>query len=944
MANTKESLVEKVEGWLTQSAKVKPWNSQESVPSTAGGKAEELPPPRMLRRPEQPVMADGHHPVEADLYLVDPGLGSFGVIHCISEDLAGAQDGEARNNQIRGWVEDAAYLRHLMVMRNEAEALRPNRSRLLPWSVELVFVVHKDARTTLDALRDELHNIKANTELLHGIGINLAVVGLASDADFGRQLKRGFSWLLVDVRKWLESSLNGQGNGGSRAGVQGTNGTSQNKVGALTTTDFRVPGKRLWKPQRTHAADGKGPLMLHVMHGPNGSGKSTLAEAFEYVVTGRSTRLKGEAPNLDPLVFGGRPKESDTATATVTLALDPQSPRDATITLLGTGGSSAKSELSPPEPVPNLRGPAIRFDEAVGDQLLGSDAKERMAFWLEGYFPQERLTLDREKKARKDLEEALNALGLEWGPEQEEKVGILKDKIGADDAGADIRWKELAKEIGLDLDAGWMSVVGALGAELGVRLQGRGNEAEAALRELLQRGSDVLSRATPLLDERFGKDLERLGDVVFAGAADPGGDERDPDEVHATWLENVARADLLESALNLRQTFDAWTPSSNDILGRNQFTVDSGELEDARRKAIQARDDARLWLSKHLESTRQGAVAGRGGGRTASHDVALMEQVVASLEQATASGGTGPFGDMLPLEEWRAILEAWRRGEALELKGANAGKEPGWTRPLVDRWRTWRQMEEWRSQWVAKARATDWVDIFMTRLSDLVRALRERGRVKAEDATRFKAITGKLPEALQELVELMTPASWAYAPMEVKVGFGESVGEASGMEFKARGMELEEVLNTAEKNAVALAMHLLCAPKALNPFRITFLDDPFQNMDELTVTITARALARLLRLMGSMDAYQGWELVLLLHGADDCERVVQEVPSALYRIPWSSPAVGSVPDQRIEPLGDADSAGGELFDFEKFIGLTANAAKGAKASGSAAVLQPRGRS
>jgi hypothetical protein len=164
------------------------------------------------------------------------------------------------------------------------------------------------------------------------------------------------------------------------------------------------------------------------------------------------------------------------------------------------------------------------------------------------------------------------------------------------------------------------------------------------------------------------------------------------------------------------------------------------------------------------------------------------------------------------------------------------------------------------------------------------------------------------------------------------------------MEFKARGMELEEVLNTAEKNAVALAMHLLCAPKALNPFRITFLDDPFQNMDELTVTITARALARLLRLMGSMDAYRGWELVLLLHGADDCERVVQEVPSALYRIPWGSPAVGSVPDQKIEPLGDADSAGGELFDFEKFIGLTANAAKGAKASGSAAVLQPRGRS
>ena len=179
----------------------------------------------------------------------------------------------------------------------------------------------------------------------------------------------------------------------------------------------------------------------------------------------------------------------------------------------------------------------------------------------------------------------------------------------------------------------------------------------------------------------------------------------------------------------------------------------------------------------------------------------------------------------------------------------------------------------------------------------------------------------------------MTPASWAYERMDVKVGLDVAEVGSATLTMQARGMELEDVLNTAEKNAVALAMHLLCAPKADNPYRITFLDDPFQNMDELTVTITARALSKLLRLMGSTGKYPGWEFVLLLHGADDCERVVQEVPSVFYRIPWNSPdgaagtgAGASAGD--VEHVRGVGSTRADLFDCVKFMGLAWDETRG----------------
>jgi hypothetical protein len=69
-----------------------------------------------------------------------------------------------------------------------------------------------------------------------------------------------------------------------------------------------------------------------------------------------------------------------------------------------------------------------------------------------------------------------------------------------------------------------------------------------------------------------------------------------------------------------------------------------------------------------------------------------------------------------------------------------------------------------------------------------------------------------------------------------------------------------------------------------NLLRLLVLDDPLQNMDEMTVCTVARALAGLIAVYPS-----GWSVLALFHGMDDMERIREEVPSAVYQLPWARP-------------------------------------------------------
>jgi hypothetical protein len=76
------------------------------------------------------------------------------------------------------------------------------------------------------------------------------------------------------------------------------------------------------------------------------------------------------------------------------------------------------------------------------------------------------------------------------------------------------------------------------------------------------------------------------------------------------------------------------------------------------------------------------------------------------------------------------------------------------------------------------------------------------------------------------------------------------------------------------------------------------LDDPLQNMDEMTVSSLARGLGRLVRIYPA-----GWRIVALFHAEEDLHRVRAEVPCAVYRLPWVNPT-----GAQENPIGVSDES------------------------------------
>lgn len=153
-----------------------------------------------------------------------------------------------------------------------------------------------------------------------------------------------------------------------------------------------------------------------------------------------------------------------------------------------------------------------------------------------------------------------------------------------------------------------------------------------------------------------------------------------------------------------------------------------------------------------------------------------------------------------------------------------------------------------------------------------------------------------LVDALNELMALFTPARWAYEDIVLRY---EEDGEVSRLQFETGDIREPDGhsgppiraradlrLNTAQLNAFTLALFLLCAPRVNNPIGLLVLDDPLQNMDELTVTTLARGLAKLLRVMPKR-----WSLMMLFHGEGDLARFHDEVECGVYFLPWLSPTI-----------------------------------------------------
>ena len=141
----------------------------------------------------------------------------------------------------------------------------------------------------------------------------------------------------------------------------------------------------------------------------------------------------------------------------------------------------------------------------------------------------------------------------------------------------------------------------------------------------------------------------------------------------------------------------------------------------------------------------------------------------------------------------------------------------------------------------------------------------------------------RLNEALDEVISLFTPARWASEGLFVstQVSDGKVGVDTADRQDSAAGR------NAAQHgglNLVILALYLLCGPTIDNPLGTLILDDPLQNMDELTSATVARGVAKVATLLP-----EGWRLILMFHGEENIETFRREVPASVYYFPWLGP-------------------------------------------------------
>lgn len=789
-----------------------------------------------------------------DALIRDGELGSLGIVHRVDADT-----------DVRKRIDEAAYLRHLLIEETRS-AENVNRP---PYAVEVVFAVTggdvpKLAETLRTILRDGMY--------LHAIGVNVWRPENGSLTD-DAAVRRAFSWLLAETESWFASRPSAAGTGEA--------------LRRIALTNLRIAGPRVFELRQDH--------QLHIVHGHNGSGKSSLSEALELLATGKVARLEGQDHGK---CLASREIPDGTATIEVKFS------RKKKTWTVETNGIT--------DPLGTMNPNAFRLDQTVADRLTHSTSADRARIFLSAFFEVESKGLLERNKLLADAKTHFANLS----PKIAQMIGVTE--AGLDDAMARTQLQWLAEpntttwEKFLELMPLTKTQVHDLGAMLPREIGERYQQTGPAMTDDLQKAAHALDEAlktlVPELDQR--KEtltkavavLEHYGTAAIGGDAESGGDLP---VLLRRWMRLHARTDLFERQARIAETV-------NDAIQRGAERGSLGSLL-AASAAVPAQD---LDASRMQRDEARGRVISFvSEAEAAVLAAAALEPMPAfppNVDALTAAAALGVFGDELRQARpalGQALRDALAQGRPVDVQAGTQSiltvGTQGWGRELLAKAKAalaaLTQLAESRAELPVAPRT---LESLLPTLRELHRAATQIGKLDAEDVQRLDTLfaeNGELRQALNELTALFTPARWAYRDV---IPAADLKSSEQRLDLQAYGISAKFLLNTAELNTLALAIFLLCSRRAENPLRTLVLDDPLQNMDELTVTTIARGLARLLRLWKRHLDKDGspWRLFLLLHGEDDVERIRGEVPCDVHLLPWLSPSAAAVPAKAEVPV------------------------------------------
>jgi hypothetical protein len=811
------------------------------------------------------VLVNEYLEIHVDAFVKDEELGSIGLLHIVPDFASNA----AERDWLRARIDESVYLRHLLLgAANEESVLRP-----LAYNVELTFCFRSSTSKVVSTFGEVLRELAKSGAFMHAVGIHLWDMDQASSP----------AWLLQATACALQKLSGTQKNPLNDIGAA----PGRNRVDRMVLDNFRLAGRREIVFDQRHTT--------HLVYGPNGSGKSTLAEAIEIGVTGRIARIERKSADPDYVAIL-KNRETD-RNPSIQLSAGPMSP-------------IVRNGIADPL-APDLRAESMCLTQDLADRLAAGTPGERAAIFIEAFFPDKDSALAERRNALRTFREACEDL-----PEWLQSVNPADTHDVATHASAIAQSEKWIRDDSLP----WQMVVGRIRHalhpentdwlnELSSRTRDQfaatdtltWNQVVARVREWDLDLQHTRTRLATTLEQIRGaiSVLAQLKDLAFGGRPAQTGTIED---LFNQWLGATAEADLGE---RLRQVADTVRGANrrqpikissefNFILHQCLAEADAAqEIQRAVGVLIQREADLRLQLA--------GLATTDAATRSTPSDTPIRSLEFDALDAAASLGALGPDFERCDPPLGQAVRMAVDRQRVVEVQAGTTslqiGQE-GWAVRLLERLEN-RQttIQSFLASPAGPASLEEGI-LALRSVAKTAAAVEESDAKTAIELAQLlhgsaDGSGGSLLAALNEVIAMLTPARWAYEPFRANVDFGSyefSLEDSKGVPIALR-------LNTAELNATAVAFFLLCARHVdENPLKLLVLDDPLQNMDELTVTTVARAINKIVRLWRVNDKSTGsppWHLWLLLHGQDDADRFRSEVPCAYYRLPWAVPLAAS---------------------------------------------------
>lgn len=806
-----------------------------------------------------PKLRFAHHfDIEPSLALCEPFSQIFGIVHIL--------DDQKISKNVHKAVIDAAYLRHLLARKAYLQRHRAP-------TVELVLVSYRAQSS--DAAADEIHSVLRKSvregDVLHAIGVghlhltpNDRIDGTVFEAAF----RRAFPWLLCAVQTWFAQEHEST-----------ATAASFGRLESLTLNNFRIRGSRTFEfCQSDH-------LRLHLAHGHNGSGKSSLSEAIELIRTGKIERLGYESETDYAQILCH--SKGDGGASLIPKVACTSDPETLLINQQGCEIPWHKCDLD--------RHPAsFRLDQTVMDYLTRPENKARRAdTFLKAFFAEEaevgenyRIALQRVKECLGNLSEDLRFAVSLPDPEhlEESQIEGLRPKLEKIFGLLDQDSSEIdaaAAEHLLPLPMDVLETLAPLSTDLKSRLQSwkgdrkRARSLRAAVAEiqsliepLAQRRFDSLQDADRILKKLGGWEVETYatGIVDFKEAID-------------TWMELTAKVDLADRQIQVSETLlrasdRGWKLENSPFPHLDRPAVE--KLEKSRESWAAERNALHQQLTR---SASESDLSNREDPTDQQVQLPTFAPPVLRSEEIAVLNTVGSWIEAPDLGS--KIRDALRDGQAVDIDSTLTIGTGGWNRLLIGRLDTLREAVKQLRQ--RRSGLPDRVVALLQSAQSL-----EVQHDKLRDSF-LEKIRGdqSLNHALNELLALFTPARWAYE--DIQIDYDHLDRNSVGMKTRSRSddasSDIDTRLNTAELNLFVVALFLLCAPRQRNPLGLLILDDPLQNMDELTVSTLARGIAKV-----SLLWPEGCQALFLFHGEDDMERFRREMPAAVYLLPWLNPS------------------------------------------------------